>query len=173
MMRRSATASALIIAAGLAACGSSSISSQTTIVRTVTEAKTTTTSAALAHAQFVAKLDAICKSGDAAGAELQKEFEQTDSSDYTKLAALWQRWLQIKKPNQARVDDLIPPPSDAGAFARYQRADNRISGVVVRIVAALKAKDITEASRLHALGEQAQKQRTNAALDLGTQFCGS
>ena len=133
-----------------------------------------TTASALTHDEFVAKLDAICESGNAHNAELDKETDKaTNANDYAKLAAVLEQRQRLVAPERDSVEQLVAPPADAAAFARYKAMNLRIDGLVDRLIVALKAKDLAEVNRLISLASQAQNKRTNAALDLGTQHCGS
>jgi hypothetical protein len=162
----------VLVVAALAACGGSSATSSPPT--TATTSPTTTASAGLTHAQFVAKLDDICKRLNTRVVGLQKQADKAqNANDYTKLAAVIEERQRVVAPYYAEMAKLTPPPADAAAFARYKEMSSRIDGILAREVAALKARDVAEVARLAGIGEQARNIRTNAALDLGTQHCGS
>jgi hypothetical protein len=137
-------AAATLAASG---CGGGGSSSQTTTVTTVGAVSTTTTSAGLTHAAFVAKLDDICKRGNAPVAGLEEQANKLGANDYAKYAALLEKRQRLAAPFNAEIAKLTAPPADAAAFARYKEMSNRLDGLLVRLIAALKAKDLTEANR--------------------------
>ena len=173
---RTALAVAVIVVAG---CGSSSPSRATESTTTAAAAKTSSAKArtirtTLSHGEFIAKLDDICKRGNAAAAPYQTEaIRAAHAGDYAKAPTVLQQSSQRTAALKAELLKLTPPADDQAAFGRYKTAVHRIEGLTDRIIRALKASDTAEVTRLGALGDSERKTRTEAALDLGAQHCGS
>jgi hypothetical protein len=162
----------------LAGCGGSTKTVTATAPATGTEAATTatsgtTTAAALTHEQFIAKLDDICKRGNAQAQKYKSEAEAAaKASDYAKLATVLQRSKNAEAPFLAEFAQLTPPAADEAAFARYKTANERIKGLEDRAIVALRARDTPEVERLGEQADSERKARTAAAIDLGTKNCG-
>jgi hypothetical protein len=160
--------------------GSSSPSSTTTTTTTTTTSETTTTAttsttvAALTRKEFVAKLDDICKRGNEAAAKSQEQFAKAlNDGDSAKAAEALQQFERAAQPFEAELESLDAPPADEAAFARYNAAQARIDGLIDRLIVALKTENFADATRLGTLTTTERNARTRAAIELGTEHCGS
>jgi hypothetical protein len=168
-----ASAAVALVALVVAGCGGSSKPSGSTAARTATTTSTPTATT-VTREQFAAKLDSICKRGNALVASTQAEVTKAmNAGDYTAAATATEKISRDVMPLEAELAALTPPPSEQAAFARYTQANARISGLRVRLAKALRANDVAQLRELDALAVSEQKRRTTAAIDLGTTECGS
>ena len=157
-----------------AATNSAPSSTSSQAPATTSTTGTTTTTAGLTHEQFAAKLDDICKRGNASQASLEKQYDTAvNANDYAKAASLFEEANRQFQPFEAEVEKLTPPASDRATFERYLTANNRLQGIRERLVPALKARDLEQVQQLVDIGNSQTKTRTEAAIDLGTKNCGS
>ena len=155
-MKRLVAASAATLA--LAACSSSSGPAPQTTAAVTTQAAvttaTTTTSPALTPAQFITKLNALCRAGNK---------QQRKANQATTKAEL------AVKVNR-EIEQLAPPAEDSAAFKRYTTALDRLAGIMSRVADLLNTG--TDFSGLSSLLDQVDRSRVQAAIDLGADDCG-
>ena len=169
MSRTGGFAAIALTALAITGCGSSAKPTPTNPAAT-SPTKTT----AVTREQFAAKLDDICKRGNTLAAGTQPQVTKAmNAGDYAAAATAAEKINRDLKPLAAELASLTPPPSEQAAFARYTKANARISGLRIRLVQAIKAGDLDQLRELDALVESEQKHRTTAAIDLGTTECGS
>ena len=182
--RRSTLAALVVVlltSGVVAGCGGSSSAGDTTTdatttsdTTTTTETTTETTAVAPTHEEFVANLDSICRRENEAVADLQEQWaEAVHAGNYAKAAALLEQLQRVAVPFRAELAELVAPTSDDTVFARFKEANNRFDGLTDRTISALKVSDVSELIRLFPLATSALEERTNAALDLGTEHCGT
>lgn len=183
MLRMSLAAVMVVFA--LTACGGDDESAQTPSptpqpdATTVEQADTSTEGAAseMTHEEFVSKLDAWCKAGNA---EAQERWsapvdEATESGDYQELADLLeerQEWAAEEEQELPVAEEGLSD-ADAESFRNYLALNDRINGLIDRYIAALRETDDTELTRLAELVDEARNERTNLAVDMGLTSCGS
>jgi uncharacterized membrane protein len=159
-------------AVGLVACGGSTTTITKPAGTTTAATQTKETTPVVTHAAFVKQLDEICRKGNAASRRYADAASKAgDAGDYKRAADELEKGARVA--NRHSVDGLTPPPPDSAAFARYQAAQRRLATLSKRIIAALRTGDIDEVNRLVELQDAQRKRRTEAAVDLGLQNCGS
>jgi hypothetical protein len=186
--RRSILAALIVVlltSVALAGCGGSSSAGSgdtttTSETTTTTETTTETTAVAPTHQEFVAALDSICKRGSEAVTDLQEQWgDALEAGDFARAAGLFKQLQRKVVPFRAELAELVAPPSDEAAFARFKAATNtqfdslvRIDSLVDRMIPALEASDLTKFKRLVLTVATSARKARKAALDLGTEHCG-
>ena len=173
-----AAMSAVWILAASPGCGGDESSAPPTTTPTSeagpTATATETAAAGPTHEEFVTELDSICERGNRQAAAQQAEYQQAvDANDLPRAGELLATSLAKNETYADELDDLVVPPEDEAAFARYNLERERVQSLSERIATALKASDTQEVLRLSNLADTARDRRTEAAVDLGTTHCGS
>lgn len=65
------------------------------------------------------------------------------------------------------------PAEDQATFDQYVKQTRRINGYSRRLIPAVRSNDAEEIQRLTDLSDRARDQRTEAAIDLGADQCGT
>jgi len=152
-------------------CGGGNESAGTSAASTSTKSASTTPSAPT-HAQFIRELDTWCARANRELAPLVEQFNKTALANDTDVAAAaLQRTIPLRARYDAELHRMSPSPEDRATLARFLRDETRITGLSSRMVAALKAGDEKEFHRLANIVHATRRDRTKAALDLGTAHC--
>lgn len=152
-------------------CGGGNESAGTSAASTSRESASTTTSAPT-QAQFIRELDTWCARANRELAPLVEQFNKTAlANDADGAAAALQRTIPLRARYDAQLHRMTPSPEDQATFARFLHDETRIAGLSPRMVAALKAGDEKEFTRLANIVHATRHDRTKAALDLGTAHC--
>jgi hypothetical protein len=121
---------------------------------------------------FVAKLDVLCRRGNAAAGTLASDLEATSKAHNDAAYAMaLERLVSITAPVTAEIAKLTPPADLEGAFGRYKSAIERLRGIDLSMIAGLKARDAAALKRLDRLYTGARDTRAQAATDLGAKNC--
>jgi hypothetical protein len=126
------------------------------------------------HAQFVRRLDSLCRRFNRKVDKINKRYADVFAArDYEGSAKGYEKGQRLVPRWRAQVETLEVPPEDQKRFGRYLMFVERIDGLTSRQIRALRRHDDQELTRLSALAERARNQRTNVAVDLGLRECGS
>jgi hypothetical protein len=68
---------------------------------------------------------------------------------------------------------MTAPPEDQAAFDRYVTQRRQVQGLTERLIDAVREQDLAETERLGSIGEEARNRRTQAAIELGADECGT
>ncbi len=125
---------------------------------------------ALTHAQFVTRLNRLCRAGNRRASSYRQRIDQTD--DPRLEAALIEESIKAQTPFTAGVRALKSPAEDRAAFKRYTRSLNRQDGLGLRMADALRAADGGTVVELASMLAENKTRRVTAAIDLGADDCG-
>jgi hypothetical protein len=162
---------AIALLVSLAGCGDDDSSESGATSRTE---EATTSAPEVSHEEFVARLNRICEAGNRKAAQLETEFQEaTESNNYAQAAEILSQAIKTNEPFIAQFEELTVPPEDQAAFDRYATETRQIAGLNERLVDALREQDPAEIERLGSIAEEARNRRTQAAIELGADECGT
>jgi hypothetical protein len=127
------------------------------------------------HRQFVKRLDRLCRGYNRKIDRFYKRHEDVmNSTDYVAIVKLNRRVKKLLNPSwRSGLRRLQVPPKDRQRFRRYVGLVDRIDALARREQRFILRNDQTELARLDSLIAHARNQRTNVAVDMGLQVCGS
>lgn len=175
MTRLAAPIAVLGFAWLLAGCGGTA-TAPTPAAQPTTSAEVTTTALPprVTHQEFVAKLDRLCRRGNAAYKPFEKRIDAADAvGDYDGIAEAIADAMKIDERYDTAIEALDVPAEDARAFRRYLDLSRSMDALRVRIIRALRARDDDELMRLGEIVTTLQKRRTVVTAGMGLTECGS
>lgn len=168
---------------GVTSCGNSGEASEdssrlqtTTPAATATPAPTSTPTPAPTptHEGFVNDLDGICRRGNRVFSGYNRKYQEaTNAGALDRAAAVRGEAFTETQNFQDDLAALTPPGEDRSAYERYLKASRRIRAAERRIIASLRDGDVAEVERIGAIQAEVRERRTEAALDLGSEECGT
>ena len=129
----------------------------------------------LTHAQFIRRLDRICRRGNR---QIDRARERIDAAftrgDYGEAARLWSRSeKRLNPPFYRAVESLAVPEEDRRDFERYLELSRQLDVIGQRYIRALRRNDEEEFARLDGISRRLANQRTLVTTRLGLVECGS
>ncbi len=128
----------------------------------------------LTHAQFIRRLDRLCRRSNR---QLDRSSKRIDAAfardDYAEAARIWARSnKRLDPPFYKAVDALAVLPEDAKGLARYLALSRQIDVLEVRYIRAVRQRDEDEMSRVGRLMDRISNNRTLATSRMGLTECG-
>jgi len=157
----------------LTGCGSSStVASSTKPSEAPTPATTraTTPPTTLSRADLVAKMNAICDTGNAQLDKLKKE--EASATTNEAAAAFYSSAAAVYGPAITDFEALQPPPEASSSFERYLQSVKRDRGLLTRLATVTRAGETAPAEELKSDLSATSKERVTAAIDVGAERCG-
>ncbi len=99
---------------------------------------------------------------------MRAEFPQGES---TADVSYSERLVGISTPAVKRFEALAPPPSVAGAYEKYVRAQQRVHAYDVEALEAAKREDTTAYLRAREKRDEEQPERHALAQEIGFKVC--
>jgi hypothetical protein len=158
----------------MAGCMGNKAGSNSTADTTTSSTTTTAAPRPVTHRQFVKRLDRLCGQYGRKVDRLNKRYADVYASgDYAAIADAYGQGKKLDAPWRSALGSLKVPPKDERRFRRYVALVYRIEGLFDREIRAYRHHDDAEIARFEGLITQARNQRTNLAVDMGLQVCGS
>ena len=129
----------------------------------------------LDHAEFVARLDEVCRRGNALGDSYTKRMEPlVDANDFDGLADVLEEFFKNEEFVEivAELEALEPPPEDEAAFSRYLSLQRTLDAAGQEMARFARERDHEEIARVDDLVEKLRKERGIEARRLGLSVCG-
>jgi hypothetical protein len=100
-------------------------------------------------------------------------YDARDADDEDKMAEYLEWNADFREREIGEIDEIEPAAEDQAAFDRYMEAQHQLIGVARRMAAAVRDENADGVSTLDGLRETADEQRIKAAIELGTDDCGT
>lgn len=117
------------------------------------------------RADFLAELNALCRTGNERIRAINEDIDRGDRSAIGRAADAYDVLLP-------RVEAIEPSSEQAATYERYTTSVRRSAGLVSRLEDAVQDRDAPAIAHLSTALEETAESRLAAAVDLGADDCG-